>query len=70
MRALLLERARRFGPTASVRWNSWTPAGRFYRITAPAGANGEDLACAVAEALNEKGVRLAGGAEPPRLPLP
>ena len=26
-------------------------------------ANGEDLACAVAEALNEKGVRLAGGIE-------
>jgi hypothetical protein len=70
VRALLLERARRFGPTASVTLEQLDARGAVYRITAPAMASGDDLACVVAEALAEKGIRLAGGAEPPRLPPP
>jgi small-conductance mechanosensitive channel len=70
VRALLLERARRFGPTASVQLEQLDARGALYRVTAPAGADGEDLACAVADALTEKGIRLAGGGEPPRLPPP
>jgi small-conductance mechanosensitive channel len=62
VRALLLERARRFGPSASVRLERLDGRGALYHITAPApAAPGEDLACAVADALSERGIRLSGG---------
>jgi hypothetical protein len=68
VRALLLERARRFGPSAAVLLEQLDGRGAVYRITAPAPpvSASEDLACAVADALNEAGVRLAGGGETTR----
>ena len=65
VRALLLERARRFGTTATVMMESLDSRGAHYRITAPlpptTAAGAEDLACAMADALSEKGIRLGGG---------
>jgi small-conductance mechanosensitive channel len=67
VRALLLERARRFGPSSSVLLEQLDGRGAVYRITAPTSlVPGEDLACAIADALTESGVRLAGGDAYPR----
>jgi small-conductance mechanosensitive channel len=62
VRALLLERARRFGGAATVTLEQLDARAARYRITAPVdAAAGEDLACAIADTLSERGVKLAGG---------
>jgi small-conductance mechanosensitive channel len=62
VREILLGRARRIGPRVTVRLERLDGRGAHYRITAP--ANGvEDLACAIADALKEHGVRLGGPEE-------
>jgi small-conductance mechanosensitive channel len=59
VRAALLERARRFGPTAAVALERLDARGAHYRITAPVSpSGGDDLAVAVADVLRERGVRL------------
>jgi small-conductance mechanosensitive channel len=65
VRTLLLERARRFGASATVVLERLDGRGAHYRVTAPVSANeGDDLATAIADALTERGVRLAGGSDP------
>jgi hypothetical protein len=59
VRTFLLERARAFGPSASVTLEQLDARGAFYRITAPASPT-EDLACAIADTLRERGVQLGG----------
>ena len=59
VRALLLERARRFGAGARVTLERLDGEGAVYRITVPALAvQADELACALAEALVEGGVGL------------
>ena len=67
VRALLLERARRFNASATVVLDRLDARGARYRITAPVSELGEDFACALADTLTEHGVRLADG--PPSDPL-
>jgi small-conductance mechanosensitive channel len=62
VRALLLARARRLSPAATVRLERLDGRGAHYRIVAPA-APAEDLACALADALTEQGIRLGGPGE-------
>jgi small-conductance mechanosensitive channel len=57
VRAILLARARRLSPAASVVLEQLDGRGAHYRITAPASAS-DDLACAIADALAEHGVGL------------
>jgi hypothetical protein len=65
VRALLVERARRFSLAAVVVLEQLDARGALYRITAPVSASAsEDFASALADALRDGKVRLAGGPPP------